>query len=144
MASNIRTGLDWYVLSKPHNKVSTSLERQERDSNIPLPVMFINRGNAAVMGTTKGYAVIFHAEHGKALQTLDHANRKHKVNLQVSSLIPEFSDKSWVTALVSPIDSFVNMYLFSPVRHTMKKPTTIGFSPLLRARLPIAPRSVYG
>ncbi|KAJ3847483.1 WD40-repeat-containing domain protein [Lentinula lateritia] len=84
VASNIRTGMDWYDLSKASwIKSSTSLERQEKDFNIPLPVKFINKGCAVVMGTTKGYAVIFHAEHGRQVQTLDHAN--HKI---------------WVTALV--------------------------------------------
>lgn len=76
VASNIRTGMDWYDLSKASwIKSSTSLERQEKDFNIPLPVKFINKGCAVVMGTTKGYAVIFHAEHGRQVQTLDHANR---------------------------------------------------------------------
>ncbi|KAJ3871111.1 WD40-repeat-containing domain protein [Lentinula edodes] len=77
VASNIRTGMDWYDLSKASwIKSSTSLERQEKDFNIPLPVKFINKGCAVVMGTTKGYAVIFHAEHGRQIQTLDHANHK--------------------------------------------------------------------
>ncbi|KAF9062964.1 hypothetical protein BDP27DRAFT_1427353 [Rhodocollybia butyracea] len=84
--ANICTGIDWFDLSGVlWTKISTTMERQELQSNVPMPVKFINQGNAVAMGTTKGYAIIFHAEHGKQLQTLDHANHKAWITSSVSN-----------------------------------------------------------
>ncbi|KAJ4464160.1 hypothetical protein C8R41DRAFT_927108 [Lentinula lateritia] len=61
VATNIRSGLDWFR--------NTSQD-------------FKKIRHAAIMGTTKGYAVIFDAKHGRRIQTLKHG-----------------TDQSWVTAL---------------------------------------------
>ncbi|KAJ3720338.1 hypothetical protein C8R42DRAFT_642798 [Lentinula raphanica] len=85
VATNIRSGLDWFKTSTSTKwrKMSCSLEVSESHSNIPLPVCFIDKGKYVIMGTSKGYAAIFHTKHGKKLISLDHGN-----------------DKTWVTALV--------------------------------------------
>ncbi|KAJ3804465.1 hypothetical protein F5876DRAFT_83114 [Lentinula aff. lateritia] len=83
VATNVRSGLDWFRnTSQDFQKIGTSSEVQELKSNIPLLTLFINEGHAAMMGTTKGYAVIFDAKHGRRIQTLKHG-----------------TDQSWVTAL---------------------------------------------
>ncbi|KAJ3926236.1 MAG: hypothetical protein NXY57DRAFT_966758 [Lentinula lateritia] len=83
VATNVRSGLDWFRnTSQNFEKISTSSEVQELKSNIPLLTLFINEGHAAIMGTTKGYTVIFDAKHGRRIQTLKHG-----------------TDQSWVTAL---------------------------------------------
>ncbi|KAJ4501173.1 hypothetical protein C8R41DRAFT_862814 [Lentinula lateritia] len=83
VATNIRNGLDWFRNTpQDFKKISTSFEIQERGSNVPLLALFINKGQATIMGTTKGYAVIFDAKHGRRIQTLKHG-----------------TDHSWVTAL---------------------------------------------
>lgn len=78
VAANIRSGLDWYRLptTRQISKVSTSLEVQDKNANFPLPVQFINKGRAVLMGTNKGNAVIFHSEHGGRMQTLAHGTRE--------------------------------------------------------------------
>ncbi|KAJ3855831.1 hypothetical protein EV368DRAFT_79297 [Lentinula lateritia] len=83
IATNLHKGLDWYkIMPDKLKKMSTSCEIQSPGSNIPLPVLFINNGQAAIMGTSKGYAVIFEAKHGKRVQALKHGG-----------------DQTWVTAL---------------------------------------------
>ncbi|KAJ3839256.1 hypothetical protein F5878DRAFT_660440 [Lentinula raphanica] len=83
VATNLHRGLDWYKITPEKlKKMSTSEEIQDQHSNIPLPVLFINNGQATIMGTTKGYAVIFEAKHGKKVQALKHGG-----------------DQTWVTAL---------------------------------------------
>ncbi|KAJ3897785.1 WD40-repeat-containing domain protein [Lentinula edodes] len=72
-----RKGLDCYSVSTdPWTKISTSLGREELPitSNTYLPIRFMNRGRAAVMGTANGRAVIFNAEHGERIQTLLHSS----------------------------------------------------------------------
>lgn len=79
VAANIRSGLDWYRLptsTRKLSKASTSMEVQDKNTNFPLPVQFINKGRAVIMGTNKGNAVIFHSEHGGKLQTLVHGTSK--------------------------------------------------------------------
>ncbi|KAF9067778.1 hypothetical protein BDP27DRAFT_1364599 [Rhodocollybia butyracea] len=51
-------------------------------ANIPVPVLFIEKGKAVVMGLTKGHAVIFNAKSGRKVALLDHG-----------------SASTWVTAL---------------------------------------------
>ncbi|KAJ3765829.1 WD40-repeat-containing domain protein [Lentinula raphanica] len=83
--ANVRSGIDWlkvYPGPTKWRKISASLEIQDPSGNIPLPVQFIDKGKYVIMGTSKGYAVIFHARHGKKVISLDHGN-----------------DKTWVTAL---------------------------------------------
>ncbi|KAJ3845943.1 WD40-repeat-containing domain protein [Lentinula lateritia] len=83
IATNLHKGLDWYkIMPDKLKKMSTSCEIQSPGSNIPLPVLFINNGQATIMGMPKGYAVIFEAKHGKREQALKHGG-----------------DQTWVTAL---------------------------------------------
>ncbi|KAJ3964168.1 WD40-repeat-containing domain protein [Lentinula raphanica] len=84
VATNIRSGLDWFRVSAntKWKKMSSSSEVQDSNSNIPLPVCFIDKGKHVVMGTSKGYAAILHTKHGKKLVSLDHGN-----------------EKTWITAL---------------------------------------------
>ncbi|KAJ3858587.1 WD40-repeat-containing domain protein [Lentinula novae-zelandiae] len=83
IATNLHKGLDWYkIMPDKLKKMSTSCEIQSPGSNIPLPVLFINNGQATIMGMSKGYAVIFEAKHGKRVQALKHGG-----------------DQTWVTAL---------------------------------------------
>ncbi|KIK58685.1 hypothetical protein GYMLUDRAFT_60478 [Collybiopsis luxurians FD-317 M1] len=83
VTTNIRTGLDWFkiIAGKP-KKMSSSLEPQPRRSNVPLPVFFINKGREVIMGSTKGYAVLFNAKEGVRVQLLKHGG-----------------DQTWVTAM---------------------------------------------
>ncbi|KAJ3710724.1 hypothetical protein C8R42DRAFT_648620 [Lentinula raphanica] len=84
VATNIRSGLDWFKIStnSKWKKMSCSLEVQDSTSNIPLPICFIDKGKYVIMGTSKGYAAILHTKHGKRIMSLDHG-----------------SDRTWVTAL---------------------------------------------
>ncbi|KAJ3770508.1 WD40-repeat-containing domain protein [Lentinula raphanica] len=84
VATNIRSGLDWFKIStnSKWKKMSSSLEVQDLTSNVPLPVCFIDKGKYVLMGTSKGYAAILHTKHGRKLMSLDHGN-----------------DRTWVTAL---------------------------------------------
>ncbi|KAJ3827545.1 WD40-repeat-containing domain protein [Lentinula raphanica] len=83
VATNLHRGLDWFKITPEKlKKMSTSGEIQDRRFNIPLPVLFINNGQATVMGTTKGYAAIFEVKHGKKIQALKHGG-----------------DQTWITAL---------------------------------------------
>ncbi|KAJ3803860.1 hypothetical protein F5876DRAFT_71109 [Lentinula aff. lateritia] len=70
--------------STPENvkKMGTSVDVQPCPQNIPLPVLFINKGQATIMGMTKGYIAIFKVKHGKRIQALKHGE-----------------DEIWVTAL---------------------------------------------
>ncbi|KAJ3810319.1 WD40-repeat-containing domain protein [Lentinula lateritia] len=80
--SNVRSGIDWlrvYTGSTRWKKISTTLEIQDLSANIPLPVQFIDKGKYILMGTSKGYAVIFHAKHGKRVISLDHGSDKTRV-----------------------------------------------------------------
>jgi hypothetical protein len=43
-------------------------------ANIPVPVLFIKKGKAVVMGSTKGHAVIFNAKSGRKVALLDHGS----------------------------------------------------------------------
>ncbi|KAJ3925355.1 MAG: hypothetical protein NXY57DRAFT_876351, partial [Lentinula lateritia] len=73
IATNLHKGLDWYkIMPDKLKKMSTSCEIQSPGSNIPLPVLFIYNSQATIMGTSKGYAVIFEAKHGKRVQALKH------------------------------------------------------------------------
>ncbi|KAJ3886300.1 WD40-repeat-containing domain protein [Lentinula edodes] len=83
VTANIFNGLSWFR-STPENvkKMGTSVDVQPCPQNIPLPVLFINKGQATIMGTTKGYVAIFEAKRGKRIQALKHGE-----------------DEIWVTAL---------------------------------------------
>ncbi|KAJ3929163.1 MAG: WD40-repeat-containing domain protein [Lentinula lateritia] len=84
--TNIRSGVDWLKVSSSAGvkwkKMSTSTEAQDSTSNIPLPILFIDKGKHIIMATSKGYAAIFHTKHGKKIMSLDHGN-----------------DRTWITAL---------------------------------------------
>ncbi|KAJ3749788.1 WD40-repeat-containing domain protein [Lentinula raphanica] len=84
--ANIRSGIDWVKVYAGFftrwKRISASWEIQDPSGNIPLPVQFIDKGRYVLMGTSKGYAVLFHARHGKRVISLDHG-----------------SDKTWITAL---------------------------------------------
>ncbi|KAH7874198.1 WD40-repeat-containing domain protein [Lentinula edodes] len=71
-------GLDRYILSSGSWKkeTQTSLERAELPimSSTHLPVIFIDKGHAAVVGTANGYAVICDSENGGRIQTLRHSS----------------------------------------------------------------------
>ncbi|KAJ3849131.1 hypothetical protein EV368DRAFT_85850 [Lentinula lateritia] len=56
--------------------------QQFNKTNVPLPVLFINQGQAVIMGTTKGCALILEVKRAEKLQTLKHGN-----------------DETWVTSL---------------------------------------------
>ncbi|KAJ3870721.1 WD40-repeat-containing domain protein [Lentinula edodes] len=82
VVSNVRSGIDWlrvYAGSTRWKKISTTLEIQDLSANIPLPVLFIDKGKYILMGTSKGYAIIFHAKHGKRVISLDHGSDKTRV-----------------------------------------------------------------
>lgn len=78
--TNIRSGVDWLKVSSSAGvkwkKMSTSTEAQDSTSNIPLPILFIDKGKHIIMATSKGYAAIFHTKHGKKIMSLDHGNGK--------------------------------------------------------------------
>ncbi|KAJ3926513.1 MAG: WD40-repeat-containing domain protein [Lentinula lateritia] len=73
VTTNIFNGLSWFR-STPENvkKMGTSVDVQPRPQNIPLPVLFINKGQATIMGMTKGYVAIFEVKRGKRIQALKH------------------------------------------------------------------------
>ncbi|KAJ3805226.1 WD40-repeat-containing domain protein [Lentinula aff. lateritia] len=74
-------GLAWFkVMLERHKKMSTT--NMAQNSNVPLPVLFINQGQAVIMGTTKGCALILEVKRAEKLQTLKHGN-----------------DETWVTSL---------------------------------------------
>ncbi|KAE9389008.1 hypothetical protein BT96DRAFT_947204 [Gymnopus androsaceus JB14] len=81
VAVNMRSDIDWYRLSTTRliTKASTSMEIHDTTTNFQSSVLFINKGRAVLMGTNKGYAVIFHSEHGGRLQTLAHGDKKSRV-----------------------------------------------------------------
>ncbi|KAJ3850688.1 WD40-repeat-containing domain protein [Lentinula lateritia] len=84
VTTNMFNGLSWFKITPENVKqMGTSVDVQLRPQNIPLPVLFINKGQATIMGTTKGYVAIFEAKRGKRIQALKHGG-----------------DEIWVTALV--------------------------------------------
>ncbi|KAJ3908725.1 WD40-repeat-containing domain protein [Lentinula edodes] len=83
VTTNMFNGLSWFKSTSENVKqMGTSVDVQPRPQNIPLPVLFINKGQATIMGTTKGYVAIFEAKRGKRIQALKHGG-----------------DEIWVTAL---------------------------------------------
>ncbi|KAJ3834509.1 hypothetical protein F5878DRAFT_645068, partial [Lentinula raphanica] len=62
--------------------MSVTYHAQDPTSNIPLPVLFINQGEAVVVGSTKGCALILESKRAEKIQALKHGN-----------------DRTWVTAL---------------------------------------------
>ncbi|KIK50179.1 hypothetical protein GYMLUDRAFT_65386 [Collybiopsis luxurians FD-317 M1] len=85
-STNIRSGLDWLkITTGKFKKISTTFEVQSRESNIPLPVIFINKGRVVLMATAKGYAIIFDTKEGQRQQVLKHGN--------------DNIDHTWITAL---------------------------------------------
>ena len=57
-------------------KMSSTHQTQDLLSNVPLPVLFINQGQAVIMGTTKGCALILEVKRAEKLQALKHGNGK--------------------------------------------------------------------
>ncbi|KAJ3901577.1 WD40-repeat-containing domain protein [Lentinula edodes] len=81
-------GLTWFkVMPERLKKMSSTHQTQDLSSNVPLPVLFINQGQAVIMGTTKGCALILEVKRAEKLQALKHGN-----------------DQTWVTSLVAYID----------------------------------------
>ncbi|KIK56027.1 hypothetical protein GYMLUDRAFT_248235 [Collybiopsis luxurians FD-317 M1] len=74
-STNICSGLDWLkITTGKFKKISTTFKVQSRESNIPLLVIFINKGRAVLMATAKGYAIIFDTKEGQRQQVLKHGN----------------------------------------------------------------------
>ncbi|KAE9393556.1 hypothetical protein BT96DRAFT_943817 [Gymnopus androsaceus JB14] len=81
--TNIRTGIDWYKISaKSLKKTSSTFEPQPKESNIPVPVLFIHNGKSLLMAGTRGYCTIFDAKEGRWIQTLKHG-----------------AENTWITAI---------------------------------------------
>ncbi|KAJ3731382.1 hypothetical protein DFJ43DRAFT_1040147 [Lentinula guzmanii] len=79
--SNLCQGLDWFkIMPDRLKKMSTTYQPQQ--INIPLPVLFIDHGQAVIMGSTNGCALILEVKHGEKVQALKHG-----------------SDQTWVTSL---------------------------------------------
>ncbi|KAJ3991477.1 hypothetical protein F5050DRAFT_1716059 [Lentinula boryana] len=66
----------------PDRLKKMSTMHQPQQINIPLPVLFINHGQAVIMGSTNGCALILEVKHGEKVQALKHG-----------------SDQTWVTSL---------------------------------------------
>ncbi|KAJ3724121.1 hypothetical protein DFJ43DRAFT_1041829 [Lentinula guzmanii] len=81
VAANLCQGLDWFKIM-PDRLKKMSTTHQPQQINIPLPVLFINHGQAVIMGSTNGCAVILEVKHGEKVQALKHG-----------------SDQTWVTSL---------------------------------------------
>ncbi|KAF9016683.1 hypothetical protein BDP27DRAFT_1440650 [Rhodocollybia butyracea] len=77
-ATNVRSGIDWLkIVGDRCKKMSSSLEvAPNHDANIPVPVLFIEKGKAVLMGSTKGQAVILNAKSGRRVAVLDHGSDK--------------------------------------------------------------------
>ncbi|KAJ3965244.1 WD40-repeat-containing domain protein [Lentinula raphanica] len=76
-------GLQWFKVTPERLKsMSVTYHAQDPTSNIPLPVLFINQGEAVVVGSTKGCALILESKRAEKIQALKHGN-----------------DRTWVTAL---------------------------------------------
>ncbi|KAJ3709993.1 hypothetical protein DFJ43DRAFT_1037754 [Lentinula guzmanii] len=87
VAANLCQGLDWFkIMPDKLKKMSSTYQPQQ--INIPLPVLFIDNGQAVIMGSTNGCALILEVKHGEKMQALKHG-----------------SDQTWVTSLayIEPI-----------------------------------------
>ncbi|KAJ3884376.1 hypothetical protein GG344DRAFT_71396, partial [Lentinula edodes] len=83
VATDTCMGLTWFkVMPDRLKKMSSTHQTQDLSSNVPLPVLFINQGQAVIMGTTKGCALILEVKRAEKLQALKHGN-----------------DQTWVTSL---------------------------------------------
>ncbi|KAJ3914030.1 WD40-repeat-containing domain protein [Lentinula edodes] len=94
VATDTCMGLTWFkVMPDRLKKMSSTHQTQDLSSNVPLPVLFINQGQAVIMGTTKGCALILEVKRAEKLQALKHGN-----------------DQTWVTSLAYiDIDSCYRM-----------------------------------
>ncbi|KAJ3748675.1 WD40-repeat-containing domain protein [Lentinula detonsa] len=81
VAANLCQGLDWFKIM-PDRLKKMSTTHQPQQINIPLPVLFIDHGQAVIMGSTNGCALILEVKHGEKVQALKHG-----------------SDQTWVTSL---------------------------------------------
>ncbi|KAJ3978581.1 WD40-repeat-containing domain protein, partial [Lentinula detonsa] len=81
VAANLCQGLDWFKIM-PDRLKKMSSTHQPQPINIPLPVLFIDHGQAVIMGSTNGCALILDVKHGEKVQALKHG-----------------SDQTWVTSL---------------------------------------------
>ncbi|KAJ3760782.1 WD40-repeat-containing domain protein [Lentinula raphanica] len=83
VATDACLGLQWFKVTPERLKnMSVTYHPQDISSNIPLPVLFINQGQAAIVGSTKGCALIFETKRGEKIQALKHG-----------------TDRTWITAL---------------------------------------------
>ncbi|KAJ3816582.1 WD40-repeat-containing domain protein [Lentinula raphanica] len=83
VATDACLGLQWFKITPERLKnMSVTYHPQENSSNIPLPVLFINQGQAVIVGSTNGCASIFESKRGEKIQALKHG-----------------SDRTWITAL---------------------------------------------
>ncbi|KAJ3833108.1 WD40-repeat-containing domain protein [Lentinula raphanica] len=77
VATDACLGLQWFKITPDRLKnMSVTYHPQEISSNVPLPVLFINQGQAAIVGSTKGYASIFETKRGEKIQALKHGSGK--------------------------------------------------------------------
>ncbi|KAF9069570.1 WD40-repeat-containing domain protein [Rhodocollybia butyracea] len=83
-ATNIRSGIHWLkIVGEKCKKMSSSLEvAPNHKANIPVPVLFIEKGKAILMGSTKGQAVILNAKSGGRVTVLDHGSEGPGFNPQ--------------------------------------------------------------
>ncbi|KAJ3736848.1 hypothetical protein DFJ43DRAFT_1149963 [Lentinula guzmanii] len=73
VAANLCQGLDWFkIMPDRLKKMSTTYQPQQ--INIPLPVLFIDHGQAVIMGSTNGCALILEVKHGEKVQALKHGS----------------------------------------------------------------------
>ncbi|KAJ3721292.1 WD40-repeat-containing domain protein [Lentinula raphanica] len=83
VATDACLGLQWFKVTPERLKsMSVTYHVQDLASNIPLPVLFINQGEAVIVGSTKGCALILETKRAEKIQALKHGN-----------------DRTWVTAL---------------------------------------------
>ena len=69
VVSNLYDGLDWYNIS---DRVFSRAVPVRIVQNKPIPVLFIDNGNAIMVGGSSGAARILDSRTAETIQTLDH------------------------------------------------------------------------
>ncbi|KAJ3764230.1 hypothetical protein EV360DRAFT_77649 [Lentinula raphanica] len=83
VATDACLGFQWFKVTPDRLKnMSVTYHPQDISSNVPLPILFINQGQAVIVGSTKGCALIFETKRADKIQALKHGN-----------------DRTWITAL---------------------------------------------
>lgn len=67
--TNLYDGVDWYTV-KTRQCVHSSIDRVE--TNVPMPVIFIDRGSAILVGGSCGHAMICNTEGSDPISLLQH------------------------------------------------------------------------